>query len=210
MNASKILSDILELDAKIMTMQDDFDSQPEAEKQSALVTLATTLLNKTSENDSVPIPMIRVAEMICTLEDGPIHLAKGLSHDNEDVRHLFGEAIISLGTEDGVASIVPAVEYALENKGKAALEMPFILAWIDDPAVTEHIHKFLTLESTDIVYAAIEACASVSDADSIESLKKLVGDTREVEVEDDDDDDQPVTIGMLAKEAIEIIESAEE
>ncbi|MBN2340527.1 MAG: HEAT repeat domain-containing protein [Deltaproteobacteria bacterium] len=211
MNASKILSEILALDAKIMTMQDDFDAQPETDKQSALVELASKLLSETGPNDSVPIPMIRVAEMICTLEDGPEQLAKALSHENEDVRHLFGEAIISLGTEDGVASISAAVDYALTHKGKAALEMPFILAWIDDPGVTEYIHKFLEVEDTEIVYAAIEACASVSDEDSIPSLKKLLDDTRQVEVDDDDEnDDQPVTIGMLAQEAIEIIESAEE
>ncbi|MBN2527029.1 MAG: hypothetical protein JXR76_11600 [Deltaproteobacteria bacterium] len=210
MNASKILSEILEMDSKIMTLQDDFDGQPEADRKAALVGLADTLLEKTGEHDSVPLPMIRVAEMICTLEDGPLQLARALSHPNEEVRHLFGEAIISLGTEDGVDSIAAAVDYALENKGSAALEMPFILAWIDDPAATTHIHKFLELEETDVVYAAIEACASVSDIDSVEVLKKLVEDKREVEVEDDDEDEAPVTIGMLAQEAIDIIEGAEE
>jgi HEAT repeat protein len=210
MNASKILSEILELDKKIMKMQDDFDLQPEEEKKEALVSLAGELMNQTAEHDAVPLPIIRVAEMICTLEDGPVHLAKGLSHSNEEVRHLFGEAIISLGTEEGVDTIVPAVDYALEQKGPAALEMPFILAWIDDPGVTAHIHKFLEAEETEIVYAAIEACASVSDPDSIDSLKKLVDDTREVEVEDDDEDESPITIGMLATEAIEIIEDSEE
>ncbi len=210
MNASKILSEILELDKKIMKMQDDFDLQPEDEKKQALVSLAEDLMNQTAEHDAVPLPMIRVAEMICTLEDGPLQLAKGLSHSNEEVRHLFGEAIISLGTEEGVDTIVPAVEYALEQKGNAALEMPFILAWIDDPAVTAHIHRFLEAEETDIVYAAIEACASVSDPDSIDSLKKLVDDPREVEVDDDDADESPITIGMLATEAIELIEDSEE
>lgn len=210
MNASTILSEILALDAKIMQMQDDFDTQPESDKNTALVKLATKLLKDTGENAPVPIPMIRVAEMICTLNDGPSQLANGLSHPNEDVRHLFGEAIISLGTEDGVQTIVPAIEYALEKKGKAAMEMPFILAWIDDPSVSEYIQKFLKLKDTEIVYAAIEACASVSDADSIPSLQELIDDPREIAVEDDDDDEQPVTIGMLAKEAIELIESAEE
>jgi hypothetical protein len=210
MNASKILSEILELDKKIMKMQDDFDLQPEDEKKQALVSLAEDLMSQTAEHDAVPLPMIRVAEMICTLEDGPLQLARGLSHSNEEVRHLFGEAIISLGTEEGVDTIVPAVEYALEQKGNAALEMPFILAWIDDPAVTAHIHKFLEAEETDIVYAAIEACASVSDPDSIDSLKKLVDDPREVEVDDEDADESPITIGMLATEAIEIIEDSEE
>ena len=210
MNASKILSEILGLDSKIMKLQDDFDLQPEADKQKALVALADDLMSKTDAHDDVPLPMIRVAEMICTLENGPTLLAKGLSHENEEVRHLFGEAIISLGTEDGVESIIPAIDYALKEKGNAALEMPFILAWIDDPAVTSHIHKFLTLEETDIVYAAIEACASVADPDSIEPLKALIDDNREVAVEDDDEDDSPVTIGMLAKEAIDIVQESDE
>ncbi|MBN2718749.1 MAG: hypothetical protein JXX14_23080 [Deltaproteobacteria bacterium] len=210
MNASKILSEILELDVKIMKMQDDFDLQPEADKKTALVTLADELLSKTDTHDNVPLPMIRVAEMICTLEDGPALLMKGLGHGNEEVRHLFGEALISLGSEDGVESIAPAVEIALSEKGNAALEMPFILAWIDDPAVSSYIHKFLVLEETDIVYAAIEACASVADPDSVVPLKALIDDPREVEVDDDDEDDSPVTIGMLAQEAIDIIEESEE
>ena len=210
MKASEILSEILDLDIRIMKMQDDFDLQPEVDKKDALVALADDLLSKTDAHDNVPLPMIRVAEMICTLEDGPALLMKGLAHDNEEVRHLFGEALISLGSEDGVSAIAPAVDIALTDKGNAAQEMPFILAWIDDPGVTAYIHKFLTLEETDIVYAAIEACASVADADSIEPLKALVDDEREIEVDDDDEDESPVTIGMLAKEAIDIIQESEE
>jgi HEAT repeat protein len=208
MDANEILEKIIGLDEQIMKLQDSFDEVPEGDRATALTGRYGKLLSATGKEDSIPIEIIRVAEMICTLENSAALLAEGLSHSNEDIRHLCGDALISIGSEDGIGAIVPAVDYALEKKDVSANEMPFILGWIEDPGGAAQMHRFLELDDPEIVYAAIEACAHAGDLESIEPLKKLMDDEREIEVEEEDD--QPVTIGMLAREAVELIASIEE
>ena len=208
MDARQILEKIIGLEHEIMNLQDKFDDAPQDDRREALTTRFDALQRDTGENDEVPMEFIRVAQMIAPLEGGAALLATGMSHSNDDLRHLCGEALLSIADEDGVGAIVPAVDYALDKKDISAKEMPFVLGYIEDPAALTQIHRFLKGEDPEIVYLAIEACANIGDSASLEALRKLENDEREIEV--DEEEEGPITIGMLAQEAIGLIEADEE
>jgi HEAT repeat protein len=173
--------------------------------------MAADLLKNTAKDDFVPMALVRVAEMMSTLDNAAEALVQGLSHPNEDVRQQFGSAIISIGSEYGVEAIIPAVDLVLKNNDLSTNEMPYILGWIEDPDIAPQIHRFLEVDNTGVVYAAIEAIVHVGDPDSIEALKKLVDDPRKVPLDDDIDDDiddDETTIGNIAMEAIDLLDPA--
>jgi HEAT repeat protein len=209
MNAKTSLAKIIDLDSQILDLRDQFEEFPEKEKKDALENFCTGQLKNTGVLDELPLSLVRATDMICSLEDGAVILSKGLFHPNQEIRHLFGEALITMGDE-GVEAIVPAVDSVLKQGGIAAKEMPYILTYLDDPAITEQIIRFLDNENPDVVSSAIEALAEISDPDAILHLKKLLDDNREIDVDDEEEKGEIVTIGMLAKEAIGIIDSSKE
>ncbi len=211
MNAKEIINEIVGLDSKISDLKDRFEDLPIGERIAALSVMCDEARSSTGPQDRVPMLLVRATDMVCTLEkDAALILSKGLEHPNMDIRQLSGEALLAIG--DGVvAEILPAVDNALEVGGHAAQEMPFILALMDDPEVSEQIVRFLDLEDTDAVVAAIEALAELGDPDTIPALSKLVDDKRVVTIEGEDDENlQDWTVGKLAQEAVEMIGIEEE
>jgi HEAT repeat protein len=179
MDARQIVEEIIGLDEKIAGLRDRFEQIPEQERAAAvaLETMAATVL--------VP----------------------GLEHENPDVRHMTGEALLNL-VEDDVERLRPAVDYAAKKGGDAAEEMIFVLAATDDEEAPRLIERFLTHSETDVVVAAIEALADTGDEQSITVLEDFVDDPREVKLDADDDGGEQETwrLGDIAREAIEMIE----
>jgi len=213
MNAQQILDEIIALDTKIIELRDTFDGLDEGSRSEALGELCNSLMEHTGPMDPLPMPLVRATDMVCGLPKGSVILGKGMSHLNPDIRELCGQALITV-SEESLDAIIPAIDMALAEGETAAQEMPFVLTYIDDPAVTGQILRFLEVKSADVVAAAIEALAELRDPEAIPALKKLLEDSREVVVEDEDgdegDEEQTISIGVLAKEAIDLIEGDEE
>jgi HEAT repeat protein len=211
MSAKEIINEIVGLDNKISDLMDRFEDLPIGERITALSVMCDEARKSTGPEDRVPMLLVRATDMVCTLEkDAALILAKGLDHPNMDIRQLSGEALLAI-CDGVVAEILPAVDNALEAGGHAAQEMPFILALMDDPEVYEPIVRFLDLDDTDAVVAAIEALAELGDPDAIPALSKLVDDKRAVTIEGEDDEDlHDWTVGKLAQEAVEMIGVEEE
>ena len=211
MSAKEIINEIVGLDKKISDLMDRFEDLPVEERITALSTMCDEARKSTGEQDRVPMLLVRATDMVCTLEkDAALILSKGLEHPNMDIRQLSGEALLAIGDGD-VAEILPAVDHAIEAGGHAAQEMPFILALVDDTDVSGQIVRFLDLDDTDAVVAAIEALAELGDPDTIPALSKLVDDKRAVTIEGEDDENLlDWTVGKLAAEAVEMIGVEEE
>lgn len=207
MDANKIIEEIISLDSQISELRDKFDELPEEARAQALSGFYEKARTDIGETDPLSIGLIRATDMICGLDDNAATiLALGLDHPNADVRQLAGEALISIA-EDGLDEIVPAIDAALKSGSPASEEMPFILAMIDDPAATEHITRFLDMDDLDTVVAAIESLAETRDPAAIPALKSLTEDTRTITLDAGDGDPEEMTIGRLAAEAIEMIDS---
>jgi hypothetical protein len=209
MGAREIIDDIIGLDDRIAQLRAELDSLPQQELESALTQQLGAVLRRTGEDDPLPLSLVRLVDLTCGLEHGAPQILKvGLDSGNPDVRQLFGEALLTL-TETGVDPIMPAVEHALESGGAAAEEMPFILAMIDDTAVPRIIERFLASDDPEIVASAIEALADSGDRDSLGKLEQLADDDRTVSL-DGGHGDATVSLGQLAKEAMEAIATDEE
>lgn len=209
MDARKIIEEVISLDDRISRLRDEFDKLPREDRAAALVELFDRERKAIGADGDITIGVVRATDMVCGLEEGAAAiLAEGLKHGNPDVRQLAGEAIMGLA-EDGLDEIAPAIDAALEAGPPASEEMPFILAMIDDPGVTEHITRFLDLDDADSVVAGIEALAETRDPVAIPALDSLSSDPRTISLEAGDGDQEEMTIGKLALEAIEIVESEE-
>jgi HEAT repeat protein len=208
MDARKIVEEIIGLDEKIAGLRDRFEKLPEKERAAALERVLEETRKATGEEDALPLAMVRATDLAVALETlAATTLAPGLEHDNPDVRHMTGEALLNL-VEDDVERLRPAVDWAAERGGSAAEEMIFVLAATDEEEAPRLIERFLAHAETDVVAAAIEALADTGDEQSIAVLEDLVDDTREVKVDADDDsgDQETWRIGDIAREAIEMIE----
>jgi len=208
MNASEIISEIIGLDERIANLRDELDSLPQTERLAALREQIAGVLGQTGESDALPLSLVRMVELACGLDDAADVIKPGLDSANPDVRQLTGEALLTL-TETGVDPIMPAVEHALGSGGAAAEEMPFILAMIEDAGVPRVIERFLSAAQEEVVASAIEALADAGDRNSIAALTPLADDTRTVSL-DGGRGDATVTLGELAKEAMEVIAMDEE
>lgn len=211
MKAKEIISKILDLDNKIDDLRNNFDELPEKEKTEALKTLLSKLWGEVGESDPIPFSLVRTTDMVCGLEkESAAILSEGLSHENEDVRHFSGEALLSV--LDGDAALTAsAVDMIIKLGGRAAKEMPFLLTMSDDPDVANHITKFLGHKDPHVALAAIEALAEVGDPTCIPALKEVLKDDRVVTLDDmDDEKPEEWTLGKLAEEAIEMLNLDEE
>src|SRR6185369_4791393 len=109
--------------------------------------------------------------------------------------------------------VAGGVERALKRLpvGSPALpELPYILAEVPEPGVVKLLAQFLAHRDPDAVAAAIEAIAEIGDPAAIKVLEPLVGDERTVELADDGSEaTSEATLGELAGEAIELLQSFE-
>ncbi|MBW2276347.1 MAG: hypothetical protein JRF63_02580 [Deltaproteobacteria bacterium] len=209
MGAREIIADIIRHDDRIASLRDELDSLPTTELKEALVEQISVVLQQTGQSDPLPLSLVRLVELACGLEQSAARILRaGLDSANADVRQLIGEALLTL-TEPGIEPIMPAVEHALEAGGAAAEEMPFILAMIEDAGVPRVIERFLAADDSEVVASAIEALADAGDRSSIAMLEPLAADARSVSI-DGGQGEATVSLGELAKEAMDVIAMDEE
>jgi hypothetical protein len=126
-----------------------------------------------------------------------------------EARHAGGEALEDLAY-DRFKEVALGVERALERLpvGHLALaELPYLLADIPEPGVLKLIGRFLAHKDPDAVAGGLEALVEIGDPAGSGMLAPLEKDTRQVVLEDDEGEEGRVTIGELAKEARQLLES---
>ncbi len=157
------------------------------------------------------VKLERLADL-CAQVPGPEMadaLIRILNDDDPSVRVAAGEAILDVAYER-YAEVARAVERALDAAldGPGMRELPYVLAEVGEPSALKLIRRFLAHSSPETVAGAIEALASLGDPGALPALESLVGDERTTSVEDLEEE-VPVTIGELAREAIEELREAE-
>jgi HEAT repeat protein len=211
MGARETINEIVALDDKIAKLREQFAAFSGRERASVLGEMFKDETRKLGERDTLKPRLFRVIEMLSELDapDAPRILGQGLEHDNPDLRMLCAEGLVEIG-EDGVDRLMPLVEEAMSSGGPKAEEMPFVVAELDDPKVAKILMRFLELKDINAVAAAIQALAERCETSALPALKKLEKDKRVVTYDDSCDEGEQCTIGELAKDAVEMIESEEE
>ncbi len=135
-----------------------------------------------------------------------------LSSEHPEARKAAGEELGGLAFER-FKEVAGGVERALKRlpAGSPALpELPYILAELPEPGVIKLLGQFLAHADPDAVAASIEALAELGDPAAIKMLEPLTSDSRTVELADDGSDaTSEASIGELATEAVELLQSFE-
>ncbi len=167
--------------------------------------------SKASELDA-NVRLVRCAELLADVEGArPVDLLIDvLSSDSPEARLAAGEALeergyarfkeLALGVERALDRLPPA--------SPALVELPYVLAEIPEPGVHKLLGRFLKSAEADVVASAIEALAQAADPEAIKLLAPLQTDKRVVSMEDAEGDEATVTLGELAKEAIDLVRAA--
>jgi HEAT repeat protein len=209
-NAKDIFNEIIELTEKTTELMGTFQDCDTAEQEAILSDNFSREIEHLGEKDDISIRLLRTTEMLVNVGTPGVVtlLAKGLDNDNLDVRMLSGDALMHLA-EEGLETIMPAVETVLEKGGVGAEEMPFILAEVDDAEVPRQLDRFLGSANPAVVAAALEAVVECGDDESVAVIEKLVNDPREVSVDEDPNSGDKTTIGHLAKDALDLLSDSE-
>lgn len=133
-----------------------------------------------------------------------------LNHGEPPVRVAAGEALLDVAYER-YAEVARGVERALDAplSGPAMAELPYILAEVGEPSALPLLRRFLAHHEADAVAAAVESLVQLADPAAVEDLEELVDDERVVTLEDLEEE-TTASIGELAREAIEALESLED
>jgi HEAT repeat protein len=135
-----------------------------------------------------------------------------LASESPEARVAAGESLTDLAF-DRFKEVALGVERALSRLPKESLalpELPFILIEVPEPGVARLLEKFLSHPGTEVVAAGIEAASEFGDESLVRALSALRNDKRIVELEDESGERDAITIGELAAEACEILESGDE
>lgn len=204
MTAKQIIEEMFGLDERMSQLAEDLENCPQPDREKALVTLFETVTSNLSEEEDLPLKAPRVVDLLASQESdiAVVTLGAGLGHPNAALRNLCGEGLLHASAE-GLDVILPAVEKVLVAGGKAAEEMAFLLAEVDDPKVTRQLVRFLRSNETEVVAAAIESLAEIGDDSCLSELERLRKDKRSVKAYEDSDEEW--TIGQLAEDAIDML-----
>ena len=181
---------------------------PPAELQAVLVR-AIDQASTLPDRAEAELRLRRLADL-CAQVEGP-EMADALivilNDDNPAVRVEAAEALVDVAY-DRYAEVARAVERAVAagSNGTALRELPRVIAEVAEPSAAPLISRFLAHEDAEIAGSAVEALARLGDPTAISALQKFVDDRREVTV-DDGDTELTTTVGELAQEAIETLES---
>lgn len=184
-----------------------------ADGAKVLDVLATALVAAQKEaEDESSLRLVRIAELLAEIDGARAVdlLVDVLGAEAPEARLAAGEAL----EERGYArfkELALGIERAIERlpaHGAALVELPYLLAEIPEPGVLKLLGRFLKSEEPDVVASAVEALAQTADPDGIPLLMPLVKDKRVVSMEDGEGDEATVTLGELAKEAIDLLQSA--
>lgn len=164
------------------------------------------------DEDEATLRLVRLASLLGELS-GPRAvdaLIDVLASEYPEARHAAGEEIGQLGYER-FKEVAQGVERALKRLpvGSPALpELPYILAEVPEPGVMKLIDLFLSHKDADAVAAAIESLVEIGDPAAAKLIARLTEDQRMVEISDDGTDmTSEVSIGELAAEALDLLES---
>ena len=153
--------------------------------------------------------LVRVAELLAEVDgdDSADLLVDILDGGEAEARMSAGEAL----EERGYArfkELALAVERAiarLPSHSPAHHELPYLLAELPEPGVLKLLARFLALDDAEAVASAIEAMVEVGDPSAGKLLAPLVNDARIVDLADGSGEEAKVSVGELAKEAIDVL-----
>lgn len=207
------LSKLFDAERAVRALHDELASLPSGELLDGLSTALAAALREPNEEEA-SLRLVRIAALLGEHEGPRVidALIDVLSAEHPEARRAAGEELEALAYER-FKEVATGVERALKRLpvGSPALpELPYILAEVPEPGVVRLIGQFLTHKDADAVAAAIETLAEIGDPAAVKLLEPLAGDDRTVELADDGSDaTSEATIGELASEAIELLQSFE-
>jgi HEAT repeat protein len=207
------LNELFDAERNVRRLHDELTLKPPNELLDALSGALAAALREPNE-DEASLRLVRIAALLGEHEGPRVvdALIDVLSSDHPEARRAAGEELEDLAYER-FKEIAGGVERALKRLpvGSPALpELPYILAELPEPGVIRLLGQFLDHADADAVAAAIEALAELGDPQAIKLLEPLTRDERTVELADDGSDaTSEASIGELATEAIELLQSFE-
>lgn len=207
------LAKLFDAERAVRRFHDELAARPAGELLDALSVALASALREPNE-DEASLRLVRIAALLGEQEGPRVvdALIDVLSSEHAEARHAAGEELEALAFER-FKEVAGGVERALKRLpvGSPALpELPYILAEVPEPGVIKLLIQFLAHGDPDAVAAAIETLAEVGDPAAIKALEPLRHDERTVELADDGGDaTSEATIGELASEAIELLQSFE-
>lgn len=205
-----LLEQLFEAERRVRKVHESLLSCDEPALLDALAK-AITVAAKESEDEG-NLRLVRVAELLADI-DGPRPvdlLVDILAADSPEARLAAGEALEERGYSR-FKELALGVERALDRLPKtsaALVELPYLLAEIPEPGVLKLLGRFVKSGEPEVVASAIEALAQAADPDSVKLLEPLKSDKRTVSMEDAEGEEATVTLGELAKEAVDLILAA--
>ncbi len=153
--------------------------------------------------------LVRLGELLAEIDgaDSADLLVDILDGGEAEARMTAGEALEERGYSR-FKELALAVERAIARlpKGSPAHhELPYLLAELPEPGVLKLLAQFLSLEDPESVAAAIEAMVEVGDPGAAKLLAPFANDKRVVDLADGTGAEANVTVGELAKEAIDVL-----
>lgn len=133
-----------------------------------------------------------------------------LGSDSEEARAAAGAAIEDVAY-DRMGEVQKGIERALKRLpvGHMALcELPFIVLNVAEDALPM-LRPFLALPDPDAVGATIDVLVELADPAAIPLIAPLVNDARPVQIEGEEDEGEALTVGELAKDAIDALQEVE-
>lgn len=181
----------------------------EGSDDAVLATLFSASVTKVLAEPATPsqaLKLMRLADLLMGLEAQPVArpLVAMLDHAEDSVRLAAGEALVDVAF-DQFKDIAKVVEEFLEkgHDGLSMEELPWVFVEVFDPDPMPLVAKFLQHPKPDVVASALGVLVEREDADHGAAIRALIGDKRDVTLEDLDD--QKVSLGDLAKDALEAL-----
>jgi HEAT repeat protein len=207
------LNQLFDAERNVRRLHDELAALPVGELLDAVGPALQKALAEPKEEEA-SLRLVRLATLLGEHEGPRIvdALVDILSSEHAEARHAAGEELEGLAFER-FKEVAGGVERALKRLpvGSPALpELPYILAEVSEPGVVRLLGQFLAHKDPDAVAAAIEAIAEIGDPAAIPMLEPLTHDERTVELaEDGGDATSEASLGELATEAIELLQSFE-
>jgi HEAT repeat protein len=208
------LSELFDAERAVRRLHDELAALPTNELLEALNEAIRAAAREPDETEAA-LRLVRIAGLLGEHEGPRVvdALVDVLSSEHPEARRAAGEELEDLAF-DRFKEVAGGVERALKRLpvGSPALpELPYLLMEVPEPGVLKLLGQFLAHRDPDAVAAAIEAIAEIGDPAAVRLLEPLANDDRTVELAEEGDEEatSQVTLGELAKEAIELLEGAE-
>jgi HEAT repeat protein len=209
------LSELFDAERAVRRLHDELAAHPTNELLEVLGDAIRAAAREPDETEAA-LRLVRIAGLLGEHEGPRVvdALVDVLSSEHPEARRAAGEELEDLAF-DRFKEVAGGVERALKRLpvGSPALpELPYLLMEVPEPGVLKLLGQFLAHRDPDAVAAAIEAIAEIGDPAAVRLLEPLVHDDRTVELAEETEDEatSQVTLGELAKEAIELLEGAED